>query len=123
MFNSIDFEVGSKTYKLRLPLRQIIALEKVLGGKNPITVFTTLKDGEIPSLAQQIAILYHAMITDNEDVNNLNDVYDIYEKWVNDGHSTTELVPIITELYQNSGLIPKNDNHSAVNEDTDNEKN
>lgn len=103
--NYIDFTAGNKDYKLRLNTRNIILLEKQLGC-NPLSVFG---DGEtIPSITTMVAILHASLQQYNHGIS-LNDAYDIFDAWLEDGNSTTDFIPIILEIYKASGIIPKDE--------------
>lgn len=101
--NYIDFEVGNKTYKLRLSTRNIVLLEKQLGC-SPLAIFG---DGErIPTVTEMVHILHAALLQYNHGIS-LNDAYDIFDAYVEDGHSTVDFIPMIIDLYKASGIIPK----------------
>jgi hypothetical protein len=101
--NYIEFSAGNKDYKLRLNTRNTILLEKQLGC-NPLSIFG---NGEtIPTITIMVAIL-HASLQQYNHNTNLNDAYDIFDEWLADGHSTTDFIPIILDIYKASGIIPK----------------
>lgn len=98
----IDFTAGNKDYKLRLNTRSVVVLEKQLGC-NPLTIFG---DGDtIPTITTMVAILHASLQQYNHGIT-LNDAYDIFDKWLDDGHATTDFIPVILEIYQASGIIP-----------------
>ena len=101
--NYIDFEVGGKSYKLRLNTRNIVLLEKQLGC-NPLSIFG---DGDtIPTITVMVAILHAALQQYNHGIT-LNDAYDVFDEYLADGHATTDFIPVILEIYKASGIIPK----------------
>lgn len=101
--NYIEFSAGNRDYKLRLNTRNTILLEKQLGC-NPLSIFG---DGDtIPTVTVMVAIL-HASMQQYEHGISLNDAYDIFDKWLDDGNSTTDFIPVILEIYKASGIIPK----------------
>lgn len=104
----VDFTAGNKDYKLRLSTRHTVALEKLLGC-NPLALFG---DGEtIPTVTQMVSVLYASMQQLNHGIT-LNDAYDIFDAYVEDGHTALDFIPTILEIYKVSGLIkdtnPKN---------------
>ena len=101
----VDFTAGNKDYKLRLNTRNIVSLEKQLGC-NPLGIFN--KDEELPQITTMVQILYASLIQLNHGVS-LNDAYDIFDNWLADGHSSTDFIPIILDIYKVSGII-QNDN-------------
>ena len=104
--NYIDFEAGNKAYKLRLNTRNTVALEKHLGC-NPLAIFG---DGDtIPTITQMVYIL-HAALQQYQHSITVNDAYDIFDEWLDDGHSATDFLTVILDIYRASGLIAKEDN-------------
>lgn len=99
----IDFNAGNKEYKLRLNTRNVIMLEKQLGC-NPISIFGN--GDTIPTITTMAAILHASLQTYHHGIT-LNDAYDIIDAWIDEGHATTDFIPVILELYQASGIIPK----------------
>lgn len=97
----VDFTAGNKDYKLRLNVRNTVALEKQLGG-NPLTIFG---DGtSLPTITEMVNILYCSLQQLNHGIS-LNDAYDIFDEYLADGHSATDFIPVILEIYKVSGLI------------------
>lgn len=106
----VDFIVGNETYKLRLSVRNIVALEKQLGC-NPLSIFG---DGEtLPTITTMVQILHASLQSLNHGID-MNTAYDLFEKWLNDGHEMAEFLAIIVEVYKVSGLI-KNSGESEKN--------
>ena len=100
----VDFSAGGKDYKLRLNTRSVIMLEKQIGC-NPVAIFG---DGEtIPTITTMVAILNASLQQYNHGIT-LNDAYDIYDAWLADGHTATDFIKVIIELYKVSGLIADN---------------
>lgn len=102
----VDFSAGNKDYKLRLNTRNTVLLEKTLGC-NPLAIFGSGEGLDaIPSVTTMVAILHASLQQYNHGIA-LNDAYDIFDKWLEDGHATTDFIKIILEVYQVSGIIPK----------------
>lgn len=100
----IDFVAGDKTYKLRMNTRSVVALEKQLGG-NPLAIFGA--DGNtIPTVEIMVAVLHASLQQYNHGIT-VNDAYDIFDKWLEDGHDTVEFINTILEIYKASGIVPK----------------
>lgn len=104
--NYIDFTAGGKEYKLRLNTRNIILLEKQLEC-NPLSIFGLGEEKTIPTITVMVAILHASLQQYNHGIS-LNDAYDIFDAWLDEGHDTTEFLPIILEIYEASGIAPKN---------------
>lgn len=97
----VDFEAGSSAYKLRLDVRSTIALEKRLGC-NPLMIFKD--DSEIPSLSTMIDIL-HASLQPMHHGISLDKACGIFEEWLEAGHTVTDFVAVIIDVYKASGII------------------
>ena len=99
-----DFEAGNKAYKLRLNTRNTVMLEKTLGC-NPLSIFG---DGEtIPTVTTMVSILFASLQQYHHGIS-LNDAYDIFDAYLDDGHSVTDFIPTILEVYKVSGIIKEN---------------
>lgn len=96
-----DFEAGNKAYKLRLNTRALVELEKKVGC-NPLNIFG---NGEqIPTVSVMVAVLHAAMQQYQHSIT-LNDAYDIFDAYLEDGNTMTDFVYVILEIYKASGLI------------------
>lgn len=102
----VDFEAGNKTYKLRLNTRGVIALEKQLGC-NPLAIFGT--GDTIPTVTTMVQILHASAQQLNANVS-LNDAYDIFDAYLAEGHTMTDFIPVILDIYKTSGLIEGGNN-------------
>lgn len=99
----LDFHVGEKDYKLRLNTRTVVALEKQLGC-NPLGIFG---DGDtIPTVTTMVTVL-HAALQSLEHGITMDNAYDIFDAWLEDGHASVDFVHIILDLYKVSGIVPK----------------
>jgi hypothetical protein len=98
----MDFEAGNKNYKLRLNTKNTIELEKRLGC-NPLGVFG---DGStLPTVSQMVTILWASLQQYNHGIS-MNDAYDIFDNFLDDGHIMTDFFNVIIEIYKVSGLMP-----------------
>lgn len=102
----VDFSAGNKDYKLRLNTRNVVALEKAVGC-NPLAIFG---DGEtLPTITVMVAVL-HASLQHFHHGISLNDAYEIFDAYLDDGNSITDFVKVIIDIYKTSGLIPEGTN-------------
>lgn len=101
----VDFTADNKDYKLRLSTRNIVALEKQLGC-NPLGIFGN--GDTIPTVTQMVNVLYASLQQLNHGIS-LNDAYDIFDAYLADGHSATDFIQIILDIYKASGLIKTED--------------
>lgn len=98
-----DFEAGNKNYKLRLNTRNTVMLEKNIQC-NPLSIFG--QGDTIPSVTVMVNVLFAAMQQYQHGIT-LNDAYDIFDTWLDDGHSMTDFLSVILEVYKVSGILPK----------------
>lgn len=105
-----DFEAGNKAYKLRLSTRNTVMLEKTLGC-NPLSIFG---DGDtIPTVTMMVNVLFASLQQYHHGIS-LNDTYDIFDEYIADGHSATDFIPVILEIYKVSGIIRDGSNGEAT---------
>ena len=99
--NYVEFTAGNKEYKLRLNIRATIALEKQLGC-NPLAIFG--EGDKLPTITTMINIL-HASLQQYQHSITLNDAADIFESWLDEGHTPTDFLTTIIDIYKASGII------------------
>lgn len=104
--NYIDFEAGNKSYKLRLNTRNIVALEKNIG-RNPMSIFFDGGEERIPTITEMVAVLHASLQQFNHGIT-MNEAFDIFDAYVEE-KSMMDFIKVIMELYQVSGLVPKNE--------------
>lgn len=97
--------IGGVAYKLRLTTRASIAIEKALGF-NPMNIFIAMEDGSMPKLGDMITIL-HGMLQPLNHGISLDKAYDLFDTYVAEGNSMFDLVNIFSEVFQESGYMPK----------------
>lgn len=103
--NYIDFNAGNKDYKLRLNIRNTVALEKQLG-MNPISIFGT--GDTMPTITQMVQILHASLQQYNHGISFM-DAQDIFEEWLADGNAITDFLTVIIDIYKVSGIIGNGD--------------
>lgn len=104
--NYVDFEAGNKAYKLRLNTRNIVALEKSIGC-NPVAIFFDGNGERVPTITEMVAILHASLQQYNHGIS-MNDAFDIFDDYIAE-NSTMDFIKVIMEVYQASGLMPKNE--------------
>lgn len=109
----IELQIGNETYKLRLNTRASITLEKALG-KSPLAVFMELDNGEMPKLSDMLAIL-HACLQPLHHGITMDKTYDLFDRYVEDGNTLFDLVPVFIEVFQESGYLAKGEAEDAKN--------
>jgi len=99
------WSVGDRDYKCRLTARACVDLEKKLG-ENPLNVFIKIANanGALPTIGDMITIL-HASLQSMEHGITLDKTYELYDQYVDEGHSLTELIPTVLEIFKVSGFF------------------
>jgi hypothetical protein len=110
----VDFKAGNKEYKLRLTTRNVVALEKQLNC-NPLAIFGA--GDTIPTITTMVQIL-HASLQPYHHGITLNDAYDIFDAYLEDGHMSTDFITIIVDIYKASGIM-KEDKKDTEEESTE----
>lgn len=114
----VDFEAGNKSYRLRLNTRNIVMLEKAIGC-NPLGIFTNTNGTErIPTITECVNVLFASMQQYNHGIT-LNDAFDIFDQYLEDGNDYTSFIPVILDIYRASGIIKS----TKDSEEDDSEKN
>lgn len=101
----VDFKAGNNEYKLRLSTRDIVSLEKALGC-NPISIFIGGADGKpaIPSVTTMITVLHYSAQKFHHGIT-FDTACGIFDSYIEDGHTMTDFISVITEIYRVSGLM------------------
>lgn len=101
----IDFTAGGKDYKLRLSIRNTIALERVLGC-NPLMIFGS--GDRMPTITEMVNILHFSLRQYQHGIT-MSDTQDIFEAWVEDGNTPADFIQVIVDIYKVSGIIGNDD--------------
>lgn len=99
-----DFEAGNKAYKLRLTTKAIMALESKIGC-NPMMVFSA-SGNRVPTVTEMIHILHNSLTAMQHGIT-FDKAVEIFDTWLNEGHTPTEFVKVIIGVYKVSGIFPK----------------
>lgn len=113
-----------KTVKLKMNTKNIIALEKSLGGKNPITVLTGMQgtDGDIQLIPYETVakVLHYSLqaLEHGYDYEKTLELIDEYREGSEDGkiRDYTTLIPVLMKVFEISGIIPSMDNNGNPND-------
>lgn len=98
-------EAGGKELKLRLRIQDCVMLEEEIG-RNPLSIFTKIQDGELPTISETAALL-HASLQAMEHGYTKKAVYELLDEWVASGKTIIDLYAVLTDVLSNAGLLPK----------------
>lgn len=97
--------VKDNDYKLRLSAKACVDLEKKLG-RNPVAVIADMATSQtIPGLDVILTIVQGSMSQFNHGID-MNKMYEIYDDYVDEGHTMFDLIAVIGEVFKVSGLLP-----------------
>lgn len=100
----VDFAAGGTEYKLRLNVRDIVKLEKKLGC-NPVSIMVNQYGKmRIPTVTEMIDVL-HASLQQYHHGIKLEDAENIFSAWLEEGHSQTDFLGVIGDVFTQAGLI------------------
>lgn len=106
----VDFKAGKNEYKLRLSTRNTVQLERELGC-NPLAIFGN--GDTLPTVTVMVQVLHAALLQFHHGIS-LNDAYDIFDEYLNDGNSATDFIQVLLEIYKVSGLIKVEEDEKNV---------
>lgn len=106
--------IGGETYKLRLNTRASIQLEKALGC-NPMNILIAMESGNLPKL-NDVIIMLQAMLQCFHHGYNTDKTIDLFDKYVDDGKSMLDLLPVFIEVFQKSGYISEQTGEEGADE-------
>lgn len=102
----INFETTKGAYRLRLNTRNLVRLEQTLN-ENPLpAILKYLGKDEIPPVEMMVKILHASLLAHNPEIT-MDQAYDVFDEWLDDGHIIAEFLPIIIQIYRHAGLIEK----------------
>lgn len=95
--------IAGQELKCRLNTQSIINLEKRFGGKSVLKI---LMDEQIPGLDMVLSTL-HASLQALEHGYSMTDVYDLYDEYVEEGKTYTDLIPELLSVLEVSGFFKR----------------
>ena len=108
-----DFEAGNKAYKLRLTIKAIMNLESKIGC-NPKMIFSATGN-RVPTVTEMVHILHQSLGAFHHGIT-FDKAGDIFQEWLDEGHTDTEFIPIIIGIYRASGVFPREEETEEVDE-------
>ncbi len=102
--------IGGNEYKARLTAKACVDLEKKLG-TNPLNVFMDIATKDVPVLPklETIITILHVSLQAFQHGITIDKTYELYDKFIDEGHALTDLIPIIIEIFQVSGFLPSDE--------------
>ena len=101
LYNTL--KTGDREYKCKLATKNLVNLEKRLG-MNPLNIFMNIGENNLPKLEDMLIILHESLQSLEHGIS-MEDVYDIYDSFIEDGNTFVDFIPVIMDIYKTSGLI------------------
>lgn len=98
------WKVGNEEYKLRLGVSDIIALERRMNGRNPMDMLMQIQQGRLPSTTAVLAVIHAAMQKFHHSTT-IQDVQQIYGRYLQAGGTFTDLIPVVMEVFEDAGFF------------------
>lgn len=112
----IIFKVNMfKEYKLRLTMQNIITLEDTFN-KDIYTILSEISTGNV-TLDTLLQILKQSLMS-YEYVSCDNDVYNIYDEYLEEGKSIVDLYNIIVKIFEHAGFFSEDSEECNINENS-----
>lgn len=109
-----EFTVKDTTYNLRLSMKDVAYLEKLIG-INPMTIFgLDVENPVVPTITQMVAV-FHASARNYNHGISLDDSFEIFGDWLQEGHSPADFIQVITELFTECGIFAKSKDEAEKN--------
>lgn len=116
MLNQVEFKVNdNEVYQLRLRTIDTIKLEQKLN-KNVMDIFMDLSNNKLPKLNDLLMVLVYAGKANHQFEFNEKNIYSVYDRYLESGHSMFDLIPIIVDVFKTNGLIPESVESSSLEE-------
>ena len=96
-------KIGDKELKLRLRSRDCVDLENKLG-ESPLDVLVRCSQSKMPTVGFIVETL-HASLQAYEHGYGINETYDLYDEYIDNGGDLTEMLEIITAVFEVSGFF------------------
>lgn len=101
-------KLKDKTYQLRLTTKGCVNIESRIG-QNPLNVFIQASEDKMPKMGDLMVILHECLNACNHGIK-IEDVYNIYDKYCEEGGDFMSLIELLVDVFTESGFIPKEQN-------------
>ena len=98
-------KTGDREYKCKLATKNLVNLEKRLG-MNPLNIFMNIGENNLPKLEDMLTILHESLQSLEHGIS-MEDVYDIYDSFIEDSNNNVDFMREIRDIYKTSGQIKK----------------
>ena len=107
-------KVKDKEYKLRLPMKGLINLEKRLGF-NPINVLNTNSSDGLPSFEGMMVVIQEALQA-YQHGSTLDDAYNLYDEYIENGGTFQDFVLEFMKIFTTCSLMSEKQIAQAEND-------
>lgn len=111
--------INDNEYVMNLNTKAMVEAEDRMNKSLFLYIHPMLKEPmELPLLKDSLIIFHQALVQYQHGIS-LDDVYDLYDKYLKEGHTYSNFVEQIVELLRDSGMLPNSD-EEAEEEDSKN---
>lgn len=96
-------QIGNKEYKLRLPAKAAVDVERKLG-KSILSIFGDGKMSDLPTTETLVTVLHGCLQTYEHGIT-LDQAYEIYDAYIENGGSYAGMIKELVEVMRVSGFF------------------
>lgn len=98
-----EVKINEKVYKARLSSHEQVLAEREIG-KSLLNIFTAVSEDNMPTLETLLIIFQHSLVKYNHGIT-MDEVYDIYDEYIDDGNSYVDFFQLINTILIDSGVF------------------
>lgn len=98
-------KLKDETYQLRLTTKGCVNIEQRIG-QNPLNIFIQASENKMPKIGDLMVILHECINSTNHGIK-IDDVYNIYDKYCEEGGDYMTLIELLVGVFEDAGFVPK----------------
>lgn len=99
-----EWKIGDREpLKLRLTSKGCVDAERRIG-TNPLNILTAIDDGNLPRV-EAIIVILHQALQPLEHGYSMDDVYELYDEYIDAGGTMVDLIPLVLDIFKASGFF------------------
>lgn len=99
----VTISIKDKDYNCSLTTKATVNAEDRIG-QNLLNLFIDASKEKLPSL-KDLLIIFHESLSRYQHGIKFDDVYNLYDDYIEDGHTYTDFLLVITDIMKDGGLI------------------
>lgn len=110
-----ELKVKDKELKLRLRAQDCVNLETRIG-ESPLNVLMRCSEGKLPTISFITATLQCSLQAYHHEYNTQK-TFELYDELVDEGKGITDMIEIITEIFEVSGFLKREKSEEEMESD------